>query len=180
MPRNSETSESSSLPFKHVEYRLSGGRRLATTVRDSLRMSDIRRSATAAETTFRSVCRAAGVRLAPPLRKLPGSPDLVNLRQRLAVFVHGCFWHAHSGCVRATVPKRNRSFWVAKFRRNKERDRDVAAQLHRLGFRVFTVWECEVEDTRQLARRVRSLERNQSGHGVLDSRSSQSKNESAS
>ena len=157
MPQNSETSEASARPFKHVEYRLSGGRRLATTVRDSLRMAGIRRSETSAEVLFQRACRAGGVRLAPPRSRLPGSPDLVNFRRRLAVFVHGCFWHAHGRCIRATVPKRNRSFWVAKFRRNKERDLAVATQLRRLGFRVFTVWECQVKDPRRLSRRIEAL-----------------------
>jgi DNA mismatch endonuclease (patch repair protein) len=83
----------------------------------------------------------------------------VSLKLRLAVFVHGCFWHGHSGCVRATVPKRNRAFWIAKFQRNRERDRSVAAELRRLGFRVVTVWECEVDDPVSLARRVRSMAR---------------------
>jgi len=132
---------------------------LATTVADSARMSRIKRSATAAELQFQRAARRAGVRLGAPRRSLPGSPDLVNLRRRLAVFVHGCFWHGHSGCARASMPKRNRSFWAAKFQRNLERDRDAARALRRLGFRVETVWECEIEDLDVLARRAREVAR---------------------
>jgi len=122
-------------------------------------MSRIKRTSTSAEVLFRKAARAAGVRLAAPRHALPGSPDLVNLSCHLAVFVHGCFWHAHDGCIRATVPKRNRSFWIAKFHRNRERDHAVVLELRRLGFRVVTVWECEINDPVLLALRTRSVGR---------------------
>lgn len=58
--------------------------------------------------------------------------------------MHGCFWHAHLGCPRATLPKRNRSFWKRKFAENRRRDRSVARRLSERGFHVVTIWECRV------------------------------------
>ena len=158
MRRSSENSEKVQRPFKNVEYRLSKGRELATTAPDSARMSRVRRSSTSPEVEFRLAAWKAGVRLAPPRRALLGSPDLVNLRARLVVFVHGCFWHGHAGCRRATIPKRNRAFWLAKFEKNQARDRSVARVLRSKGFRVVTVWECEVESSSALVRALRRLE----------------------
>jgi DNA mismatch endonuclease (patch repair protein) len=83
-------------------------------------------------------------------RDLPGSPDIANRSGRWAVFVHGCFWHHHEGCKRATVPKRNRAFWIEKFGANRERDRRSADSLKEGGFRVVTIWECQAEDEGQL------------------------------
>jgi DNA mismatch endonuclease (patch repair protein) len=77
-------------------------------------------------------------------RNLPGSPDLVLPRLRTAIFVHGCFWHRHSGCRFATMPSTRRRFWKEKFDRNVQRDRRSAAALRRLGWSVITVWECEL------------------------------------
>ncbi len=85
---------------------------------------------------------------------LPGSPGLANRSRRWAIFVHGCFWHRHSGCSKATAPKRNAAFWSAKFQRNVERDREARGALRRVGFRVLTLWQCEVESPGILARRL--------------------------
>ena len=145
--------------FKHVEYRLSGGVVPVTTVADSARMAEIRRQGTEAERTVRRAAWEMGLRVHAPRQRLPGSPDLVHLGFRLAVFVHGCFWHGHLGCHRATVPKRNREFWLAKFRRNRERDRAVSRQLRRLGFRVLTIWECETEYPARLSAKLRPVAR---------------------
>jgi DNA mismatch endonuclease, patch repair protein len=61
------------------------------------------------------------------------------------VFVNGCFWHRHTGCSRATVPKANRAFWVEKFAANRARDARAVRALRRAGFRVAIIWECEVD-----------------------------------
>lgn len=83
-------------------------------------------------------------------RPLPGRPDFVFPAKRLAVFVDGCFWH---GCPRhGTMPKENRRFWQAKITRNRERDREVGAELRRLGWKVLRVWEHEL--TRRNERRL--------------------------
>lgn len=81
-------------------------------------------------------------------RDLPGSPDIANRRQHWAIFVHGCFWHAHVKCRYATIPKRNRKFWELKFAANRARDRRVVNELRARGFDVAVVWSCELKDQR--------------------------------
>jgi DNA mismatch endonuclease, patch repair protein len=97
---------------------------------------------------------ARGYRLSP--RHLPGRPDITFSGGRLAVFVHGCFWHRH-GCAKAgrELPKSNRKYWEIKFRLNVERDQRKVQKLEGLGWRVLTVWECEIErDAEEVARKV--------------------------
>lgn len=78
------------------------------------------------------------------VRTLPGSPDFANRSKGWAIFVNGCFWHHHTGCRRAGVPKNNRAFWQAKFAANRSRDAAKIRALRALGFRVLVIWECEV------------------------------------
>ena len=77
--------------------------------------------------------------------------------RRLAVFVHGCFWHRHSGCRRCTTPKTRREFWAAKFDANVARDARNIADLKALGWRVAVIWECEAVDTDRLTKIVSDL-----------------------
>lgn len=85
-----------------------------------------------------------GLRYRKNDRKRPGSPDLTFPKYKAAVFVNGCFWHRHAGCPRATMPKTNVAFWEKKFERNVERDARVKRELEDMGWRVFVVWECEL------------------------------------
>ena len=88
---------------------------------------------------------------------LPGKPDIVLAGRRLAILVHGCFWHGHD-CVRgARVPKANRDYWTGKIGRNRVRDATNRAKLEALGWRVETVWECELKDDAALEQRLRRL-----------------------
>jgi DNA mismatch endonuclease (patch repair protein) len=73
---------------------------------------------------------------------LPGRPDLVLPKYRSVVFVHGCFWHRHADCKRATLPRTNAAFWKEKLERNVARDREASAALEALGWKVILVWEC--------------------------------------
>lgn len=93
-------------------------------------------------------------RIAPPA--LPGKPDIANASRRWVIFVHGCYWHHHAGCRRATLPKRNRDWWKAKFEANRERDERKIAALEELGFRVLVLWECETGNQNQLLERLRA------------------------
>ena len=77
-------------------------------------------------------------------RGLPGTQDLVFPRRGAVLFVHGCFWHRHDGCRRATTPVTNEAFWTEKFERNIKRDARKIAELEALGWRVGVVWECEI------------------------------------
>ncbi|MCI0434487.1 MAG: DNA mismatch endonuclease Vsr [Gemmatimonadetes bacterium] len=86
-------------------------------------------------------------------RSLPGSPDISNKGKQKAIFVHGCFWHAHANCPFSTLPKRNAEFWRAKFDENRDRDRRNERRLREMGFDVLLVWGCELA-AEQLQKRL--------------------------
>lgn len=121
-------------------------------------MSLIRSSNTTPEMILRRALHRRGLRYTLRNRDLPGKPDLVFRRQRVAVFVHGCFWHRHEGCKVATTPKSNTSFWQQKFDRNVERDFRVRLQLEEMGWRVEVVWECQLS-TRNTEATIDRIER---------------------
>src|SRR5207253_594791 len=85
-------------------------------------------------------------------KDLPGQPDIVLPKWKVVVFVHGCFWHQHEGCPKAARPTTNTKFWTGKLDRNIERDRENRYALADGGWRVFTVWECQLRDSESLAR----------------------------
>ena len=95
-----------------------------------------------------------GLRYRLHRKDLPGSPDLVFLRLKKVIFVHGCFWHRHPGCRFAYTPKSNTPFWVGKLEGNMRRDALTLTALDALGWQVLIVWECEVSDLSALARKV--------------------------
>ena len=117
-------------------------------------MARIPRARTGAEREVARLFREAGLRFRYNVRSLPGSPDLANKHRALAVFVHGCFWHGHAGCERATLPKANRWWWRTKVRENRDRDERKTGELRRMGYRVVIVWECEMRKIERLRRRV--------------------------
>ena len=143
--------------FKRTEKRLVGSLQPTTDAETSARMGRIRQRGTAPELLVRQACRRLGMRYQTSNEDLPGSPDLANRSRRWAIFVHGCFWHRHPGCSKATIPKRNTAFWAAKFERNAERDRVARARLRRISFQVLTLWQCEVESPDVLGRRLRKF-----------------------
>lgn len=120
-------------------------------------MASVRQHGTAPELVVRKVAREAGLVVRTNGRSLPGSPDLFCANPPRAVFVHGCFWHRHPGCRAATTPKTHRDFWIAKFIANVDRDRRKVRQLRVLGFRVMTIWECEVRRSSNSTRLTRRL-----------------------
>lgn len=111
----------------------------------SWNMSRIRGSNTAPEVELRSLLHRAGCRFRLHDRKLPGKPDIVLRRYHSVIFVHGCFWHRHSGCRNATTPTTRADFWNSKFQANIERDRRTSAELAAAGWQVIIVWECELK-----------------------------------
>lgn len=121
-------------------------------------MSGIRGANTFPELAVRKYLYAAGFRYRLHSRKLIGRPDIVLSRLRSAVFVHGCFWHRHSGCKFAYNPKSNIPFWQKKFQANVARDRHVRGELKKAGWQVHVIWECEVHDhgLDRLARALRA------------------------
>src|SRR5579863_9434428 len=80
----------------------------------SARMRDVKRAGTGPEARVAEALRFRGIRYRFNVRSLPGTPDLANKRSKFAIFVQGCFWHRHTGCKRATLPKRNTDFWLGK------------------------------------------------------------------
>jgi DNA mismatch endonuclease, patch repair protein len=125
-------------------------------VRRSINMSRVRSSGTVPEIAVRKAAHRLGYRFRLGRRDLPGSPDLVFPGRRVAMFVHGCFWHRHAGCARTTTPKTRADFWNAKFKENVGRDRRVAALLRRSGWTVAIVWECETKDPECLRKRLQT------------------------
>jgi DNA mismatch endonuclease, patch repair protein len=117
-------------------------------------MGRVRQAQTAAELDVAAALRALGAAYRMNVKNLPGSPDFANRRRKWAVFVNGCFWHRHTGCSRATVPKANNAFWLQKFAANRTRDARAVRALRRRGFRVAIVWECEVGEAETKLRRA--------------------------
>ena len=100
---------------------------------------------TSPEIAVRKILRAAGIGYRLGGRGLPGKPDIVMQGRRTVVFVHGCFWHGHDCARGARKPKANADYWTAKLARNVARDRQVVAKLTNDGWRVITVWECDLK-----------------------------------
>ncbi|AYV45183.1 very short patch repair endonuclease [Caulobacter flavus] len=119
--------------------------------RRSWLMARVKGQNTLPEIIVRRMAHSLGYRFRLHVRELPGSPDLVFPRRRAVVFVHGCFWHRHDGCRKATSPKSREDFWNEKFERNVARDRRVKSELELMGWRVLVVWECETRDPEKLA-----------------------------
>jgi len=116
----------------------------------SATMAKVRNKDTTAEITVRKALHKRGVRFRLHRRDLPGTPDIVLPRYKLAIFVHGCFWHQHKGCRRATVPQTNTDFWQQKFMRNLSRDAKAEQELVTAGWKVVVIWECELRSSTTL------------------------------
>ncbi|MGK2957258.1 MAG: very short patch repair endonuclease [Acidimicrobiales bacterium] len=124
----------------------------------SKNMAAIRSVDTAPEVTVRRVAHSLGYRFRLHRRDLPGNPDLVFPKYRAVVFVHGCFWHQHSAeSCRARPPKTKVDYWIPKLQGNVERDRRNVRRLRRLGWRVMTIWECQVGRPDRVVKRLRSF-----------------------
>src|SRR5438094_10673382 len=106
-------------------------------------MAMIQRADTRPEIRVRSALHRMGLRFRVHDCNLPGTPDIVLARFRTVIFVHGCFWHRHPRCRKATMPANNAAFWLAKFDANKLRDRQKAALLRREAWKGIVVWECQ-------------------------------------
>ncbi len=120
-------------------------------------MARVKARDTGPELVVRRLLWRLGARYRLDRRDLPGRPDIVMPGRKLAVFVHGCFWHGHD-CVRgARVPKANRDYWTTKIGRNRARDLESLARLKALGWRVEVVWECDLKDAPALEQRLVDL-----------------------
>jgi DNA mismatch endonuclease (patch repair protein) len=110
----------------------------------SRNMAKIKNANTKPEMHIRSLLHRQGFRFRVNYKGLPGKPDIYFSGKKVAVFIHGCYWHRHEGCKYAYTPKTNVEFWTAKLERNREHDREVIEQLNELGIRVLTIWECAI------------------------------------
>ena len=109
----------------------------------SWNMSHIRSKDTSVEVKVRSYLFKKGFRFRKNVSSMPGKPDVVLPKYKTGIFVHGCFWHRH-GCKRSTTPKTRVEYWTQKFARNVENDQKHNDDLRAQGWRVLTVWECEI------------------------------------
>lgn len=116
-------------------------------------MSRIRGKNTAPELVIRRLLYGLGFRFRLHRKDLPGKPDIVLPGRRTVIFVHGCFWHAH-GCKIGRPPKTRPEFWLPKLQRNRVRDTENEAALAVDGWRVLTVWQCEIRDLANLETRL--------------------------
>lgn len=117
-------------------------------------MSRVGGKNTKPELAVRRALHALGYRFRIHRRDLPGRPDIVLPRYRVAIFVHGCFWHRHPGCRKASSPKTRADFWGQKFEANVARDERNQSELVAIGWRVFTIWECETRTIDETAARL--------------------------
>lgn len=112
---------------------------------------------TSPELAVRRILHRLGFRFRIHRRELPGCPDVVLPGHRIALFVHGCFWHDHQGCRFATKPKTNEAFWLDKFARTRARDAAAIQALKSQGWRPLTIWECELRDLGKLIEKLDAL-----------------------
>jgi len=107
-------------------------------------MSRIRSKDTKPELIVRSLLHRSGIRFSLHGRGIPGAPDLILRKYKTVIFVHGCFWHQHEGCIEASKPKTRSEYWQSKLSANLARDRRNQDTLVELGWNIIIVWECEV------------------------------------
>lgn len=124
-----------------------------STAERSERMSRVRGKNTKPELTVRRLVFGLGYRYRLHRKDLPGKPDLVFPGRKAVILVHGCFWHLHD-CGKYKIPQTKADFWQAKLRRNVERDAEVLNLLRQRGWRVLTLWECELKDIAGLSMRI--------------------------
>ena len=117
-------------------------------------MARIRAKDTRPELRVRGLLHRYGYRYRLHARELPGRPDIVFRARRKVIFVHGCYWHRHPGCSRASFPSTRVDYWRRKFQSNRRRDATVASSLHDMGWSMLVVWECEIRRDEELSRRL--------------------------
>ena len=117
-------------------------------------MSRVKGTDTSVEIRVRQLLHSLGYRFKLHARDLPGKPDIVLPKHRSVVFVHGCFWHGHKACRRASIPQTNREFWTRKIEGNIDRDKRCVRELRESGWKVLVVWQCQTKDLTKLKKRI--------------------------
>lgn len=108
-------------------------------------MAKIRGKDTKIERDVRLWLYGKGIRYRKNNKKIIGSPDISIAKYKIAIFIHGCFWHGHEGCKNFRIPRTNREFWQKKIESNKLRDEKVLKMLENEGWKVFVIWECQLD-----------------------------------
>ena len=132
-------------------------------------MSRIRSKDTKPEIVVRKKLFESGVRYRIHVKELPGAPDIAIKKYKIVVDVRGCFWHGHGKCRFSSKPKSNKSFWLEKIDRNKQRDRANLIELRKMGYRVFVVWECKTKEEGSLMSEIKKIEKYLSKEKLRDS-----------
>ncbi len=117
-------------------------------------MGRVRSKNSGPEMLVRQVVFGLGYRYRLHAKDLPGTPDMVFRGRGKVIFIHGCFWHRHTKCVHARLPKSRLEFWVPKLNGNKRRDQKNRRALVRRGWKVLTIWECELKNETGLHQRI--------------------------
>ena len=118
-------------------------------------MARVRSKNSRPELLVRKLVFALGYRYRLHAKDLPGHPDLVFRKRRKVIFVHGCFWHRHAACALARLPKSRLDFWVPKLEGNKQRDQRNQKALNKEGWKVLTIWECQLKKLERLESTLR-------------------------
>lgn len=116
----------------------------------SYNMSRIRNKDTKPELIVRQFLFNKGFRYRLHNKNLPGRPDIVLTKYRTIIFIHGCFWHGHVGCKYFVIPKTRTDWWLNKINRSKDNDEKASKSLIEKGWKVLTVWECELRDAKKI------------------------------
>ncbi len=120
-------------------------------------MSSVKQRHTKPEIAVRKILHRLGYRFRLHNKKLPGTPDIVLPKYKSVIFVHGCFWHQHEGCRKARRPTSNVEFWNEKLDKNIERDSRKEAELKNSGWKVLTIWDCEIKNEDLLIEKVKNF-----------------------
>lgn len=120
-------------------------------------MRSVPRQHSTPELAVRKILSKAGYRYRLHRKDLPGTPDIVFPSRRVALFINGCFWHLHADCPKGRPPASNTDYWLPKLKRNRERDIRNVRALRASGWRVVTVWECEIDRRASLLKKLVSL-----------------------
>ena len=111
----------------------------------SYNMSQIKGKNTKPEIMVRKFLHSKGFRYRLQDKKLSGKPDIVLKKYKTVIFIHGCFWHGHENCKYYVIPKTRTQWWIDKISRNKLNDKKAVISLKEQGWRIITVWECELK-----------------------------------
>ena len=123
----------------------------------SWNMSRIRSRDTVPEKIVREILTELGSRYRLHAKQLPGKPDIIIKKNKIVIFINGCFWHQHKGCKRKTMPKGNRNYWKPKLERNVVKQKADIKALRKDDWKVGIVWECETREVNKLKRKLQKI-----------------------